>query len=1168
MALSDTRMQIETREPGMESNIGIKNDYEIPKIQTDGDNYSKESVPEIAIDGEIVSSEPEMEIQIGAVFSLAALDDNKQNESLESESLGSQTSFTGSTVSAKEDDSLNGSQSDVTCAPHEENNVDNNLYINSSIANESSDVTTDQYGGDISHVHSETSFCSVSPKHKVDVSGEVDLSARIVNKKKKDAQVAKKIKHVSRSKKTKDYPGYEDIKKYSYCYVKLSDVLKHSVIKQEVVKMEKKNETMEVEEDREMTTQELKNQQKPRPRKKKPVKITMRKWKKKKSVIKQKDETETVVVDDPLKSDTITENLQNRPNRKRKFNHNLFTDAVVFDSRGICNYADYEIKALEEEESRRGQTTIYGFRGSRPQVARTKKKLCRVKREDMPFISVKLDNEQIDKLDKSKFAVSKSVAVVRSIKCYTNHQLQKINNGSFRILKSWSKEKRSRPVKKNRKEKSKATSSSKVTAAVMMEDGSMSATRKKKENMSVTGFSGTTIPLHQQKMTHDTKNVDMSTLLLSKKPHATHPNSVVLPVNAQVKQSSVSSFDDNKGTLVSNEARVSLTGRYRKPSKKYISFITNFERNGSTAKIPTKTGVKLEQPFIEMDIAGDAEGTVRHQHLNGAIDNTKKSNNSVEVKDRMYKHEPNQATLSVQTYGDSATCTTPNVTTESANISKPVKSSPTFVMKSQSVSNASVLFPPNLLKSTVNELARVQNTKKFFQLRVGDKMVLIPADGGNIVPKAYVIDVASHLAVTKTSAEKNTRTPDFSSKKSSEVSSKHVNTETTESDLDRKSDSLGRALASAGSLDSMFPHSANQQVTSIESTGGCSGGKLTINTGNVLKQALLSPPPLSPHVESVSSLIFNSRHIPPVLSPTGLANPEGVYDDTKPPVLRQEYASCDGDNPNPSQMKSILPKVIKGSTSDGEPARAGLPAYTGGTSPSLIVIPHETRTDRLVVKKEPDHLRNFVVGASTKDTAQRNKSNTPSTLLDSQETRSKTQLTHNNVTVSENCLSSSDTGSRSDNTRTTTEIVSSEDADLRPIVKLNATCFSSKETNQTSSYNSAMALKVDQNRSVTSQSAQEDKNKTVTTSGTLFVAGVDNEANPQPEEASSYREPTDTDRERTMFGIETVTHVPANETLVQERIRKLRERLRETQADLDTAKKTIRIKKEYNEDDY
>ncbi|KAK3106488.1 hypothetical protein FSP39_020944 [Pinctada imbricata] len=42
--------------------------------------------------------------------------------------------------------------------------------------------------------------------------------------------------------------------------------------------------------------------------------------------------------------------------------------------------------------------------------------------------------------------------------------------------------------------------------------------------------------------------------------------------------------------------------------------------------------------------------------------------------------------------------------------------------------------------AAVNKLAKKENTKKFFQLKIGDKIVLIPTDGNAVMPKAFVLD--------------------------------------------------------------------------------------------------------------------------------------------------------------------------------------------------------------------------------------------------------------------------------------------------------------------------------------------------------------------------------------------------------------------------------------------
>ncbi|XP_033732040.1 uncharacterized protein LOC117321645 [Pecten maximus] len=1147
-------MEAETSEPGMVPLIYDKSESGEPDTETQidggGENYSKG--PEIQTDG---SNEPEMEIQIGAVFSLASIDGNKQNETLESESFDSQrTSFTGSTVSAVslsgstvsavEDDKFNSSKSDESCVTNGEISADNSM-CSEHVVSETGHSSPDHHPRDSTNDYSVSPARPLSPLLKVDMSAN-DTTG--LNESIKESLPLQSVKHsFKKTKKTVSCSENKNIitsKNFSYCYVKLFDVLKHRVVKQEVIKMAKKTET-----DREVTTQELKQAPKipTRKLKKKPARLTLRK-KKKKNLNKEKVPTEATSRNDAHQSDATSDQIPIRPSRKRKFNHNLFTDAVVFDSRGISNFEDHVIQKQEEEDVKGRTAPTYGFRGSRPQVARTKKKLSRIRREDMPFISVTLDAEKVNRIDKSKLDTSKkkvsipiSYLLDRKVRLY--HNLLKTTSGSFRILKNRSKSSflkyAEKAMRKARlKTDSKTADNSKSTVKTEVEEGLSKKKKKKEETSAVISLPADR--RHQQMMTSDNDkgNFDTWAPLWSKKPNLSNPNSLVLPVNVK-KEPGTSCFDENKNTFASDEGSVSLTGRYRKPSNKYSSFITTFDRNWHLPKMSDKTSVKLEQPYIEMDIAADAEAIVRQQRLGKVykLSDADKNDDSVEM-NNWHRRNPNiekspissatvveSPTSSFQNNGQSIPVKMPSATTGNStrkilpkDVLKPVKTNPALAMKPLPMTNTCE--NSSLYRSTVNELARVQNTKKFFQLRIGEKMVLIPADGGDLVPKAYVIDIAKHPFPMKTNTEKTL-----------------------------KGETGVLPPVSTDYVASLFKKPSNQ--ANIKTSDEDVSGKLTVDTGDFSKQTLSSPPLLSPHVEPTSSMYSHSNHNPPVLSPKGLPSPEKTCEDAKPPILCQELGSCEGTSPNSSHMKSILPKLHQSHT-PGEDSASGcpsLPASADGHPPHLTLVSDGSHSETIVVKKEPAHLRNFDVGESTKDNLPRKPNITTQTTCSISNVYNRTvPLTPNNSISSESRFSCTVNTVGGSGTAT----ASSENSGPLSVAGYSAPSSSSGSTSQAYPKDPAWP-----------SSSKEDEVTQKSSLDPSFAATGNILDNPQSNVGAE-----DPGRERDIFGIKTVTHVPANETMVQERIRKLRERLRETQADLDNVRKTFRIKKENIEDDY
>ncbi|XP_069121193.1 LOW QUALITY PROTEIN: uncharacterized protein [Argopecten irradians] len=1123
-------METETNNPGMEAHVYDESDSEEPEPKPPTD-VSKGSEPGDQTDS---ASEAEMEIQIGAVFSLASDDINKQNETIESEpNEAATTSFSDSTVSTVEDDAFN--KSDGRSVTHEEYDTENIMNAENTFENGASSSDNSAMNVDNVRVDSPQPLSSLVKANR-DASGKTCL-----NKTTTDSVSRQPRKHSDKTTK-KPLICYEDKdivpgKKFSYCYVKLFDVLNHRVVKQEVINMEKKSEI-----DNEVRSQEMDQSQKTQPKKKmkkKPPRLTIKKKKKAKKNIEEKEipkpqekestisKRETPNEAAATKSTSLPDStpgaLPVRPSRKRKFNRNLFTDSVFFDIRGISNFEDHVVQKQEEEEVKCRTAPTYRIRGSRPQVARTKKKLNRIQREDMPFISVTLDSEKIEKIEKTKLAYSKekvtrpiSYLLDRKVRLY--HSLLKTHNGSFRILKNNSKSSYLKRAEKAMK-KAKRKSDSKKADISNSKEKEINVWVKKDEQLTMVSPTNWQVPPHLP-MLHDREKLDIRAVLSSKKPKVTDPDSLVLPVKVEP---GTTTYDWNKATPVSEQASISLTGRYRKPSNKYSSFITDFERRNWSVppKILGKTTVKSEpQPYVEMDIAADAEAIVRKQQEG------KKYCLSNHDKTTPSERNPGKLSTSPTTGVEGLSSSSQNnVSAEQSAIKTHLSNlksiQPKVTLNVEPPSKNRICEQSNLFKSTVNELAKVQNTKKFYQLRIGDKMVLIPADGGDMAPKAYVIDVASNPLLTPPSTVNTSNIPGVCSTKSLGSSPNWVGSKSPVNSIGIKCESNVHQPTQASNNGSVFANSSSS-ATATKASNEDISTKLSFDTENV-KRTHSSPPMLSPQIQLPGSIEANSKQIPPVLSPE-TSRPETVgCVNAEPPVLSQEVASCGGDSPNHNKMKSILSNLSRGN-SPGEVSSSscpGLPTSAERPQPKLTLIGDGRHNETVVVKKEPAHLRNFEGGESTKESLP-------------------------NITTQ---------GSRSLYNDDNHKDIPSLDSRFPPNSGF-ALSFNRNDMENSSSKVDLMPPILNHNTPNSSRLSDNiDKSSSVYHSVASIGSNQDT--------IRSNKETKDDDKD-----IKTVTHVPANETMVQQRIRQLRERLRETQANLDNIKKTNRIKKENMEDGY
>lgn len=180
--------------------------------------------------------------------------------------------------------------------------------------------------------------------------------------------------------------------------------------------------------------------------------------------------------------------------------------------------------------------------------------------------------------------------------------------------------------------------------------------------------------------------------------------------------------DNNMGQSLLCEQRIplSLTGRLRKPNQQYEEYLTKFEKPQAKSAAGKKVG------------ASDQNTTINHEKKSLQV-MTKLGNAS----------QPSSKRSESLLLPQSMNVGTPSsqLKTVVSNVGSQMVISSSSALGKTCVT--STVHNNKKLTSAIGELAKIENTKKFFQLVVGDKVVLIPTNGDNVVPKAFVMDIAA-----------------------------------------------------------------------------------------------------------------------------------------------------------------------------------------------------------------------------------------------------------------------------------------------------------------------------------------------------------------------------------------------------------------------------------------
>ncbi|XP_071155329.1 uncharacterized protein [Mytilus edulis] len=206
-----------------------------------------------------------------------------------------------------------------------------------------------------------------------------------------------------------------------------------------------------------------------------------------------------------------------------------------------------------------------------------------------------------------------------------------------------------------------------------------------------------------------------------------------------------------------NRVPCSLTGRMRKPNQQ-------FEKDYLTGTIK----YKKEDPYKQ----------ISNNKSNNKDSDNSTSQNKLEEQNSTIDHDRNKVHVTMLPNNKHSTVSSDTMSyiIQTANQFADKHTEKTQVISSKGIpSLGTALQIPKTtqqktstntkLTSAIGELAKMENTKKFFQLIVGDKVVLIPTNGESVVPKAFVMDIAatrpgSSIALNKqtVSASNNPKT--------------------------------------------------------------------------------------------------------------------------------------------------------------------------------------------------------------------------------------------------------------------------------------------------------------------------------------------------------------------------------------------------------------------------
>ena len=249
--------------------------------------------------------------------------------------------------------------------------------------------------------------------------------------------------------------------------------------------------------------------------------------------------------------------------------------------------------------------------------------------------------------------------------------------------------------------------------------------------------------LPPQLIPYDTGSIEVCA---NNEPLKTHGSSTVMEMPPTLNPTSAPQTKNKKHTEGDKRAPdvntipCSLTGRMRKPNQQYSDYFI----------MDVPKGTKLS--FLDEQMSDTPLGVVLPEQ-NTTINH---ESNTMHVSKLPSSSVSSRTVSKTARQHGSSKVTQPTKKTLNSPVSCATSS---FIKTIQQgcVTNSK-------LTSAIGELAKIENTKKFFQLVVGDKVVLIPTDGNNVIPKAFVMDIAamrpgSSIAQTKATNPKVEPTP-------------------------------------------------------------------------------------------------------------------------------------------------------------------------------------------------------------------------------------------------------------------------------------------------------------------------------------------------------------------------------------------------------------------------
>ncbi|XP_063425170.1 uncharacterized protein LOC134708501 [Mytilus trossulus] len=407
--------------------------------------------------------------------------------------------------------------------------------------------------------------------------------------------------------------------------------------------------------------------------------------------------------------------------------------------------------------------------------------------------------------------------------------------------------------------------------------------------------------------------------------------------------------------LADNRVPCSLTGRMRKPNQQ-------FEKDFLTGTIK----YKKEDPHKQISNNKDSDNST--------------SQNKLEEHNSTIDHDSNKVHVTMLPNNKHSTVSSDTMSyiIQTANQFADKHTEKTQVIKSKAISSSGtgLQIPKTTqqktstntkLTSAIGELAKMENTKKFFQLIVGDKVVLIPTNGESVVPKAFVMDIAatrpgSSIALNKQTVSASNTPKTFMM---NIAGTKQENTISQPRSIQSSSSVLiasaqGQNVQTQPIVNKVLiqKQSTNQivQNTSVSSPQNMQGSQRMPLLANVLESATRPTILPNPILRPVTTPLLSN--IPITVGPSGqtILYPFGR---STAPNIGQPFPTFI--ITNTSQATNGQPPVVTSVLKDVRSSISTSPGITIKTEPASTV----SNPARPAIKNEPNNIKDYEKAASS-----------------------------------------------------------------------------------------------------------------------------------------------------------------------------------------------------------